>query len=94
MFYTPPRFKAVHPSSIEKAHNHWKETHLSWRSEFKVDEMLHRSSLRTQFFVIKEVRFNKERSDSKSITLPSCITKNLPLVASLIAEGSSLFPWF
>ena len=34
----------------------------------------------------EEVRYDEERSDSKIIILPSCITNNLPLAASLI-EG-------
>ena len=33
-----------------------------------------------------EVRFDEERSDSKSIILPSYITSKLPLVASLLAS--------
>ena len=34
----------------------------------------------------EEVRGSKERSDGKRITTPSCITNNLPLVASLLVS--------
>ncbi|GMI30289.1 hypothetical protein TrCOL_g5531 [Triparma columacea] len=51
--YTPPRFMAVHPTSISKANKHWREAHLTWRSEYKVDDMLVTSE-RPNFKIIKE----------------------------------------